>query len=265
MDYLHLIFLSLVQGLTEFLPISSSAHLILLPEIAGWEDQGLVYDIAAHVGSLIAVLVFFHKDLMRISIAWINSLQGDTATQESRLFWYIILATVPVAVAGLFFYEIVETVFRSPLIIASTSIVFGFLLWWADVKGKRVRTVHNLQLKDALLIGATQILALVPGVSRSGITMTTGLMLGFDRHTTARFSFYLSIPTIMLAGSYEIFRYFGEMTNIDPVAFILVVATSGTSAWIAIKLFITLVERTGMLPYVIYRVLLGVFLLVFFI
>lgn len=265
MDYFNLLILSLVQGITEFLPISSSAHLVLLPEIAGWEDQGLAYDIAAHIGTMVAVVVFFRNDLVRIVLAWTNSLQGGVVTQDARLFWYIIIATIPVAVAGLFFYEVIATTFRNTLIIATTSIAFGLLLWWSDVTGKRVRTEHGLQLRDAVLIGATQILALVPGVSRSGITMTTGLMLGFDRYTSARFSFYLSIPVILLAGGHEIYLYFGEITNIDPVAFLMVVAASGASAWFTIKFFITLIERTGMLPYVIYRVLLGVFLLVFFI
>ena len=264
MDYFHLFILGLVQGLTEFLPISSSAHLILLPEIAGWQDQGLAYDIAAHTGSLLAVLVFFRKDLSRFTVAWINSLQGGPVTQDAKLFWYILLATIPVAIVGMLFYDLVATTFRNPLIIASASIIFGLLLWWADIKGRCVRTENGLQLKDAMVIGTVQILALVPGVSRSGITMTAGLMLGFDRHTSARFSFYLAIPTILLAGCYEIYGYLEDVTHTDPMAFLLIAVTSGVSAWLAIKFFITLIERTGMLPYVIYRVLLGIFLIVFF-
>ena len=254
----------MVQGLTEFLPISSSAHLILLPEIAGWQDQGLAYDIAAHTGSLIAVLVFFHKDLSRITVAWINSLQGRPVTHDAMLFWYILLATIPVSVAGLLVYDVVASTFRNTLIIAFASIIFGLLLWWADVKNRGIRTVQGLQLKDAIIIGTSQILALVPGVSRSGITMTAGLMLGFDRYTSARFSFYLAIPTILLAGGYEIFSYIENMTDADPQAFLFIVVTSAVSAWLAIKFFITLVERTGMLPYVIYRILLGIFLIVFY-
>jgi len=264
LDYFHLFILGLVQGLTEFLPISSSAHLILLPEIAGWQDQGLAFDIAAHTGSLLAVLVFFRKDLSRFTVAWINSLQGGPVTQDAKLFWYILLATIPVAIVGMLFYDMVATTFRNPLIIASASIIFGLLLWWTDVKGRSVRTVHGLQLKDAVIIGITQILALVPGVSRSGITMTAGLMLGFDRYTSARFSFYLAIPVILLAGCYEIYGYLEDVTHTDPMAFLLIAVTSGVSAWLAIKFFITLIERTGMLPYVIYRVLLGIFLIVFF-
>ena len=261
MDYLHLLLLSIVQGLTEFLPISSSAHLILLPELAGWEDQGLVYDIAAHVGSLIAVLVYFYKDIKKHSMAWIGSLQGGPVTQDARLVWYVIIGTLPVAISGLIFYEIVATAFRNPLIIAGATILFGLLLWWADVEGKRARDQQTLNLKDAVLIGLAQLLALVPGVSRSGITMTAGLMLGFDRHTAARFSFYLAIPVILLAGGYEIYRYFGEGNNTNLVAFMMVVVVSGISAWIAIKFFLALLERTGMLPYAIYRIFLGSILL----
>jgi len=264
LDYFHLFILGLVQGLTEFLPISSSAHLILLPEIAGWQDQGLAYDIAAHTGSLLAVLVYFRKDLSRFTVAWLNSLQGGSVTQDAQLFWYILLATIPVAVAGLLSYDTVAATFRNPLIIASASIVFGLLLWLADVKGGCVRTEQGLQLKDAIIIGVAQILALVPGVSRSGITMTAGLMLGFDRYTSARFSFYLAVPTILLAGCHEFYIYFEEVTHIDLSAFLMIAVTSGISAWLAIGFFITLIERTGMLPYVIYRVLLGIFLIVFF-
>jgi undecaprenyl-diphosphatase len=264
LDYFHLIILGLVQGLTEFLPISSSAHLILLPEIAGWQDQGLAYDIAAHTGSLIAVLVFFRKDFSRFTLAWINSLNGGQVTQDAQLFWYILLATIPVAVAGVLLYDMVATTFRNPLIIASASIMFGFLLWWADVKGRGVRKEHGLRLKDAIIIGTAQILSLVPGVSRSGITMTAGLMLGFDRYTSARISFYLAVPTILLASCYEVYTYFKDVTNIDMAAFLMIVVTSGVSAWLAIRFFIALIERTGMLPYVIYRVLLGLFLIVFF-
>ena len=265
MDYLHLVILSLVQGLTEFLPISSSAHLILLPELAGWEDQGLVYDIAAHVGSLVAVVLFFRKDIAVFSRAWINSISSGAVTQDARVAWYILLATLPVAVAGLVFYETVATVFRNPLIIAGATIVFGLLLWWADVQGKRVRDQQQLKLRDALIVGCAQILALVPGVSRSGITMTAGLMLGLDRNTSARFSFFLAVPTIVLAGGHEIYRYIVEGNNTDPVAFLLVAVVSGISAWLAIKFFLALLDRTGMLPYVIYRLLLGVFLFYWYI
>lgn len=257
---MHLIILSLVQGLTEFLPISSSAHLILLPQLAGWTDQGLVYDIAAHVGSLAAVLLFFRRDITKFSVAWFNSLQGGTVTQDARIAWYLLLATIPVGIAGLLFYDIVATALRNPLIIAGATILFGLVLWWADIQGKRIRDQQGLRLRDAMLIGVAQILSLVPGVSRSGITMTAGLMLGLDRQTTARFSFYLAIPTIILAGGYEFYRLLENGADTDPTGFVIVILFSGISAWLAIKFFLSLLESTGMLPYVIYRIFLGAFL-----
>ncbi|HEY5702921.1 MAG TPA: undecaprenyl-diphosphate phosphatase [Gammaproteobacteria bacterium] len=261
MDYLQLLILGLVQGITEFLPISSSAHLILLPELAGWEDQGLVYDIAAHLGSLMAVIVYFHADLSRVIKDWSGSLAGQPLTQNARVGWYIIIASLPVAVCGYFFYDLVSTVFRQPLIIACSSIFFGLVLLWADRIGKVSVDTDAICLKDAIWVGLAQILSLIPGTSRSGITITAGLLLGFNRETAARFSFYLAIPVILMAGSHEVFRYLQQESSVDPVAFILMMIVSGISAWLAIKFFITLINRTGMLPYVIYRVLLGLFLI----
>ncbi len=265
MDYLHLLILGLVQGITEFLPISSSAHLILMPEIAGWEDQGLVYDIAAHAGSLIAVVSYFHSDLLRIARDWLASLSGASTTQDARLAWYIIFASIPVALCGYFFYGIISTVFRQPLVIAWCSIIFGLVLLWADRTGSLLRGSGNIRLKDALWVGVAQVLSLIPGTSRSGITITAGLMLGFERETAARFSFYLAIPVIVMAGAYEVYRYVQLDAPTDPLAFIMMMVVSGVSAWLAIRFFLTLINRTGMLPYVIYRILLGLFLIYIYI
>ena len=260
MNYFHLIILGLVQGLTEFLPISSSAHLILLPQLAGWEDQGLAYDIAAHIGSLVAVIVFFHTELQQMIMAWWRSLINNSSSDDARLMWNILIATIPVSIFGFLLYDIVATMFRNPLIIASTTVLFGLLLLWSDKAGGKIRHQRDLKLKDALLVGIAQAIALIPGTSRSGITMTAGLMLGFTRHTAARFSFFLAIPVILLAGGFQAFHYFQDGVETDPVAFLIVVFVSGASAWLAIKFFLALVERTGMLPYVVYRILLGGFL-----
>ncbi|MGH8120568.1 MAG: undecaprenyl-diphosphate phosphatase, partial [Gammaproteobacteria bacterium] len=216
MDYSHLLILGLVQGLTEFLPVSSSAHLILVPRLAGWEDQGLVFDIFAHLGSFIAVLLYFHKDLARILPAWANNLHRPFSAGDGRIFWYLLIATFPSAVAGLLLYETVATMFRNPLLIACTSIFFALLLWLADYTGKRMRKEHHLSLVDAVWIGMAQVLSLVPGTSRSGITMTAGLFLGLDRHTAARFSFLLALPTILLAGGYDIYKYLQGGAAVDP-------------------------------------------------
>lgn len=261
MDYSHFLILGLLQGLTEFLPVSSSAHLILLPRLAGWEDQGLVFDIFAHLGSLVAVLFYFRKDLTRIVPDWFNSLQQPSTVKDGRICWYLIIATIPSAIAGLLLYEIVSTMFRSPLLIACTSIFFALLLLLADSAGKRIRQEHNISLMDAVWIGMAQVLSLVPGTSRSGITMTAGLFLGFDRHTAARFSFLLALPTIMLAGGYDIYQYVQAGSAADPGALAIILIASAVSSWFAIRFFLALIERTGMLPYVIYRLLLGMVLL----
>ena len=264
MDLLHLILLGLVQGLTEFLPISSSAHLVLLPHLLGWEDQGLVYDIAAHLGSLFAVVIYFKKDLQGMFSAWTASINGGPATNESYLMWYLLVATLPVAVIGYTSYSFVALWFRSPVIIAIATIFFGLLLWWADVSSKRQRQVTDLKMKDSILIGLAQAIALIPGTSRSGITMTAGLMLGFDRTTAARFSFLLAIPTIVLAGGHEVYRFFIPGVKIDILAFCTVLFVSAISAWFAIKYFLKFLENTGMLPYVVYRFLLGSVLIYLF-
>lgn len=264
MDYLHLVILGIVQGVTEFLPISSSAHLILLPQLAGWQDQGLVYDVAAHLGSLIAVSYYFRVDMQLMGCAWIKSLTGGETSEDARLAWYVIAATLPVIIAGSLLYDTVATTLRNPLIIAVTTILFGLLLWWADSRGKQQHQVHNLTLNNALWIGLAQILALVPGTSRAGITMTAGLMLGFSRHAAARFSFYLSVPVIFLATVYTVYRYSEDAVVFDLFAFLIVVIVSAVSAGLTIHFFLRFIERTGMTPYVIYRILLGIFLLVIF-
>ena len=261
MEYSRLLILGLVQGLTEFLPVSSSAHLILMPRLAGWEDQGLVLDIFAHLGSLIAVLLYFRKDLARIVPAWANSLHRPASAGDGRICWYLLIATFPSAVAGLLLYETVATTFRNPLLIAYTSIFFALVLLLADYTGKRVRKEHHLSLKDAVWIGLAQVLSLMPGTSRSGITMTAGLFLGLDRHTAARFSFLLALPTIMLAGGYDIYKYLQGGTGAEPGALAVILLASAISSWCAIRFFLALIERTGMLPYVIYRLLLGMVLL----
>ena len=257
MEYSHLLILGLVQGLTEFLPVSSSAHLILLPRLAGWEDQGLVFDIFAHLGSLVAALIYFRTDLARIVPDWATTLHRPSAVKDGRICWYLIIATVPSAVAGLLLYETVATVFRSPLLIACTSIFFALVLLLADYRGKRVRQERHLSLMDAVWIGMAQVLSLVPGTSRSGITMTAGLFLGLDRRTAARFSFLLALPTITLAGGYDIYKYLQGGEQADPAALAVILTASAVSSWCAIRFFLALIERTGMLPYVIYRLLLG--------
>jgi len=264
LDFLHLILLGLLQGLTEFLPVSSSAHLILLPLLSEWQDQGLALDVAAHFGTLIAVIIYFQQDLKHIIGNGVKSVPWQENNTDARIFWFLVFATIPVSVIGFLGHDFISEYFRDPLIIAVATILFGILLWLSDAKGKQDRDQSTLCLKDILWIGLAQILALIPGTSRSGITMTAGLMLGLNRKTAARFSFLLSIPVIFLAGSYETFTLIREGESADVISFAVVFILSWLTAWLTISLFLKFVEKTGMLPYVIYRLILGSVLLYLF-
>lgn len=259
MDIFQIVVLALIQGLTEFLPISSSAHLILPSQLLGWQDQGLAFDVAVHVGTLIAVMVYFRADIVVLIRAWCKGLTGQKS-QESSLAWAIIIATIPAGLAGLLCKDFIEANLRSIAVIAITTIVFGLLLGWADKKGIRVRALDTLKLPDALLIGIAQAVALIPGTSRSGITMTAALMLGFDRVAASRFSFLISIPIIVLSGAFEGL----ELIKTGGVVWsdlIIGTALSAISAWICIYYFLKMINRIGMMPFVIYRLILGVALL----
>lgn len=264
MDIIQIIALALLQGLTEFLPISSSAHLILLPIIAGWEDQGLAFDVAVHVGTLAAVIFYFRKTIRELIYDWFRSVQQRQTVGESKLAWAVIIGTLPVGLAGLLLGDLIEIFLRSPLVIAATTILFGLLLGWADWKGKRERSEHEMRWKDILIIGLMQALALIPGTSRSGVTMTAALMLGLTREAAARFSFLLSIPVIFLAGSLETLKLIEADQATDWYALTVGALFSALSAYLCIFLFLKLLERIGMWPFVIYRLLLGAILLFIF-
>ena len=261
MDTLQVIALALLQGLTEFLPISSSAHLILLPQLEGWADQGLAFDVAVHVGTLVAVIAWFRHELIAMSRDWLRSLSGRAATPDSRLAWAVLFGTIPVGLAGLLFKDAVGTVLRSPLVIAVATIVFGLLLWWADARGQRNRSEHEIGWRDVLVIGLAQAIALIPGTSRSGITMTAGLMMGLTRSASARFSFLLSIPVIVLAGAMLVLDLVRAADPVDWSALLLGAIASGVAAYACIGVFLRLLERIGVLPFVIYRFVLGAILL----
>ncbi|MBL1277476.1 MAG: undecaprenyl-diphosphate phosphatase [Ectothiorhodospiraceae bacterium] len=264
MDSLHAIFLALLQGITEFLPVSSSAHLILLPRLLGWPDQGLAFDVAVHVGTLSAVVLYFRRELVPMTQDWFQSLLTRKNTANSRLAWAVLWGTIPVGLAGLLLKGYIEDNLRSELVIAAATIGFGLLLWWADAKGKRNRDEYSLRVSDILIIGVAQALALIPGTSRSGVTMTAGLMLGLSRQAAARFSFLLSIPVITLAGGLLTLDLIKEPSRVDWSAMTIGVITSAITAYVCIHFFLKLLERIGMLPFVIYRMGLGVLLLFLF-
>ncbi|HDP90451.1 MAG TPA: undecaprenyl-diphosphate phosphatase [Thioalkalivibrio sp.] len=264
MDFMQILLLALVQGITEFLPVSSSAHLILVPVLTGWEDQGLAFDVAVHVGTLSAVVIYFRRELIRMAREWLVSLTGKRLSADARLAWAVIFATIPAGLAGLLLGDFIEQYLRSPVVIALATIGFGLLLWRADATGKRVRGEHHVGWRDVVVIGCAQALALIPGTSRSGITMTAALAMGLTREAAARFSFLLSIPIILAAGGLETIKLIEQPV---PVAWDVLVsgaALSAVSAFLCIHFFLKLLERIGMLPFVIYRLLLGGFLLVLF-
>ncbi|MBX9903217.1 MAG: undecaprenyl-diphosphate phosphatase [Burkholderiales bacterium] len=264
MEWLQILALAAVQGFTEFLPISSSAHLILLSLLEGWVDQGLAFDVAVHVGSLVAVVAFFRCDLAVLLRDFGRSLAIRRSTGQSGLAWAVLWATVPVGLAGLLLKDAVATSFRAPLVIAGATIGFALLLWWADAKGRGMRDEHSIGWRDVLVIGIAQALALVPGTSRSGITMTAAMMLGLSRTAAARFSFLLSIPVITLAGGLQVFELVTTDAAVDWNALLLGCVASGLAAYLCIRLFLGLIERIGMLPFVIYRLLLGAVLFVLY-
>lgn len=262
MDLIQVVILALIQGITEFLPISSSAHLILPKELFGWEDQGLAFDVAVHVGSLIAVLGYFRKDIFLLVTDWTQSLVTKEQTVNSRLGWYIIWATVPAGLAGLLFKDVVETHLRSMEVIALTTIVFGILLGVADKMVKREMDLADMTLPLALIIGCAQAMAMIPGTSRSGITITIALLLGFQREASARFSFLLSIPIITLSGGYLTLGLLEEQ-YVDWFSLVLGAGLSAISAYLCIYYFLSYINKIGMMPFVIYRLLLGAVLLGF--
>lgn len=259
---LEVIILSIIQGITEFLPISSSAHLILPSAIFGWEDQGIAFDVAVHVGTLLAVMLYFRQDIANLTVGWIKSLGGQHST-DSKLAWWVILATIPAGLAGLLAADLIETFLRSPWVLAITTIVFGLLLWLADATAKQQVSMEQMNWRQALIIGLAQAVALIPGTSRSGITMTAAMLLGLDKVSAARFSFLLSIPIIVLSGGYQASKLLSEPTQYDISGILLGMLLSFISALICIHFFLKIISRMGMLPFVIYRLLLGIGLLVF--
>ncbi len=268
MTLIQIIVLSLIQGLTEFLPISSSAHLILPSKLLGWDDQGLAFDVACHVGTLLAVVLYYRQRLTQATVDFFVSLKTHEQTENSRLCWYIIFSTIPVCLFGMLLDDFIEDYVRdfAVLVIAGTTIIFGLLLWFSDIyanKQNKNLTIATMGLKIALIVGISQTLALIPGTSRSGITMTVALFLGLSRKDAADYSFLLSIPLILAAGSYSTLKVITKSVPIDYVAMILGILLSFISAYIVIKLFLRFITNIGLWPFVVYRLILGILLLVF--
>jgi undecaprenyl-diphosphatase len=251
MTTVQIIVLAIVQGLTEFLPISSSGHLVLVPYLVEWTDQGLAFDVAVHFGSLLAVVLFFREDIAGLIRGGMQILGGDVQSPQANMALAIALGTIPAAAAGLLFASWIEQNLRDPSIIVYTLAGYGILMALADRYARRDRAITQLKIRDALIIGTAQALALVPGTSRSGVTITAGRLLGFERQDAARFSF------LLLATVYK----GGEMVLGDtPVAWdelALGVLVSAIVAYISIEFFMRFVTRIGLAPFAIYRLALA--------
>lgn len=256
MSWLQLLVLALVQGITEFLPISSSAHLILASQVSGWPDQGLVFDLAVHLGTLAAVVVYFRNDLRNMIV----SAASGRGPERSMAAW-LLLASIPLAVTGLLLHDWVESDLRSPRVIAYSTIGFGLLLAAAWLFRRGSDSESETGWRRALLIGVAQVLALIPGTSRAGITMTAGLFCGLNARASAKFSFLLAIPAIAMAGVYGVWRVSQQSAGIHWPEFFAAAAVAALAAFVCIHAFLGLIERIGMLPFVVYRLALGIALL----
>ncbi len=261
METIQAILLAIIQGLTEFLPISSSAHLILLSELAGWKDQGLVFDVALHFGTLLAVIFYFRREINEM-LDFSHFKTMNTLIKSP--LGVITIATIPIVIIGGLFNQFIEANLRTPEVIAIATIIFGVLLYLSDLKGKQAGSDLKVTLGLGFLIGLAQVFALIPGTSRSGITITAALLLGFSRTEAARFSFLLAIPAIIAANILGVFEVIqAEHLVFNYLDLFLGVSISFLVAYLTIGWFLSLIERIGMLPFVVYRVILGTFLLFF--
>ena len=257
MTWLQIIVLAIVQGLTEFLPISSSGHLVLVPTFFGWSDQGLAFDVAVHFGSLLAVCLFFRRDIAALLGGCLELASFRMESTESKLALGLALGTIPAAVAGLTLAGWIEANLRDPRVIVITLSGYGILMLLADRYGSRRRNITDVSVVDAFIVGCAQALALVPGTSRSGVTITAGRLLGFERQDAARFSFLLSVPVILLASGYKGLELVLGDAPVPWGELGLAVAVSAVVAYASIDFFMRFVSRIGLLPFAVYRLLLA--------
>jgi len=265
------IVLALVQAVTEFLPVSSTAHLTLFPWFFGWQDPGLAFDVALHAGTLVAVLLYFIKDwltlvLCGVGIKYPANATSETLAQHRRLFWYMAIGTIPGGILGALFEHKIEEHFRTPVVISLSMILVGLVMWYADAQSRRKRPLEQSNIGDALTIGSAQALALCPGVSRSGITITAGLFRGFTREAATRFSFLLSTP--LIAGA--VLSHLPSLLKLHkaggmdlPLSTLLIsILVSGVGGYIVIAFFLRYLQTHTLKLFVVYRVLFGMIILV---
>ena len=261
MDLFQSIFLGILQGLTEFLPISSSGHLLIVPALLGWEDPGAAFTAVIQLGTEAAVLIYFRKDLWNIARTWLASLRRPELREDinARMGWYLIVATIPISILGLAFQDQIETAARNLWIVGSMLIVFGLILGLADRIGTREREVKDLSFRDGVLIGLAQSLALIPGVSRSGATISAGLFLGLDRRSAARFAFLLAIPAVVLSGFYQLYKLLSGKETFDEPMVNIAVATvvAFVVGYAVIAWLLRYLTTHSMAIFVWYRVIVG--------
>ncbi|MBR9975339.1 MAG: undecaprenyl-diphosphate phosphatase [Bacteroidetes bacterium] len=264
MSLLEAVVLGIVQGLTEFIPISSTAHLRIVPAFFGWEDPGAAFTAVTQIGTLIAVLVFFRRDIATLSAAFVRSVLAMQPFQssDSRMAWWILFGTIPIGVFGLLFKELIETDFRSLYVIAFSLIGLALLLLAAERLGKRSRSMDGMRFSDTQLIGLAQALALIPGASRSGTTITAGLLLNLRREDAARFSFLLSIPAIGLSGLYQLYELRNSLVGEIGIALLIAVVVSGIIGYLSIAFLLRYLRNHSTGLFIGYRIILGIVILV---
>jgi undecaprenyl-diphosphatase len=265
------IILALVQAFTEFLPVSSTAHLTLFPWLLGWQDPGLAFDVALHAGTLVAVLLYFFKDWITLTLCGLGLKYPSNATPEEvgqhrKLFWYMVIGTIPGGLLGALFEKTIEERFRTPYVIAISLMVVALIMWWADSKSRMTRAIEQSNIGDAVTIGTAQALALCPGVSRSGITITAGLFRGFTREAATRFSFLLSTP--LIAGA--VVSHLPKLIKLHkaggldlPISTLLIsILVSGVVGYLVIAFFLRYLQKHTLKVFIFYRLLFGIIVLV---
>jgi undecaprenyl-diphosphatase len=263
-EIIKAIVLGIVQGLTEFLPISSTAHLRIVPALFGWEDPGAAYSAVIQIGTMLAVVIYFFKDLLKISSKVVMNLKNKKfiTDYESKLGWYIIFGTIPIIIFGLLLENLIENEFRSLYVISFSLIFFAIILGIAEKLSKKNLDLKDITLGRALIVGFAQALALIPGASRSGVTITGGLFAGFNREAAARFSFLLSVPAVLLSGLYEFYKILPVLTDQSALSLIVATVTSFLSGILAIELLLRYLRTHSTFVFIWYRIALGILLLV---
>jgi undecaprenyl-diphosphatase len=259
MSYGEAVVLGIVQGLTEFLPISSTAHLRIVPAFVGWPDPGAAFTAVVQLGTLLAVLIYFRADLLRIVVAWVAGLRSPARRDfDYRMGWYLIIATIPIVIFGAAFSDAIEKGARDLYLIGSTLIALGLVLLLADRLGSKRRPFESIRPPDGVVVGLAQALALIPGVSRSGATISAGLFRGLTRQAAARFAFLLSIPAVLLSGLYELRHYFeGGHRSVGGGQVLVAAALAFVVGYASIAFLLRYLARHSLIPFVVYRVVLG--------